>query len=65
MELYVINRRVHERLARRGIDVHATWVGTYCSSLEMAGMSITLVSLDDELTELLDHPCDCAMFRAG
>jgi dihydroxyacetone kinase-like protein len=56
---------VHERLARRGIDVHATWVGTYCSSLEMAGMSITLVSLDDELTELLDHPCDCAMFRAG
>ncbi len=64
MELYVINRRVHERLARRGIQVHANWVGTYCSSLEMAGMSVTLISLDDELTELLDHPCDCAMFRA-
>ncbi|MCC4299624.1 bifunctional sugar-binding transcriptional regulator/dihydroxyacetone kinase subunit DhaK [Aurantimonas coralicida] len=65
MELYVINRRVHERLERKGIDVHATWVGTYCSSLEMAGMSVTLILLDDELTELLDHPCDCAMFRAG
>ncbi|MEO9337576.1 bifunctional sugar-binding transcriptional regulator/dihydroxyacetone kinase subunit DhaK [Mesorhizobium sp. SB112] len=65
MELYVINRRVRERLDRKGVEVHATWVGTYCSSLEMAGMSITLIHLDDELTELLDHPCDCAMFRAG
>ena len=65
MELYVVNRRVAERLERKGISVHATWVGTYCSSLEMAGMSITLIHLDDELTELLDHPCDCAMFRAG
>ncbi|MBP0617508.1 bifunctional sugar-binding transcriptional regulator/dihydroxyacetone kinase subunit DhaK [Jiella mangrovi] len=65
MELYVINRRVAERLERKGISVHATWVGLYCSSLEMAGMSITLIHLDDELTELLDHPCDCAMFRAG
>ncbi|WP_210345362.1 dihydroxyacetone kinase subunit DhaK [Jiella flava] len=65
MELYVINRRIAERLGRNGISVHETWVGTYCSSLEMAGMSITLIHLDDELTELLDHPCDCAMFRAG
>jgi len=65
MELYVVNRRVHERLERKGIDVHATWVGTYCSSPEMAGMSVTLIHLDDELTQLLDQPCDCAMFRAG
>jgi dihydroxyacetone kinase-like protein len=65
MELYVINRRVHARLEERGIEVHANWVGPYCSSLEMAGMSITLLHLDDELTQLLDHPCDCAMFRAG
>ncbi|MGN6550195.1 MAG: dihydroxyacetone kinase subunit DhaK [Pararhizobium sp.] len=65
MELYVVNRRVHERLEQEGVAVHATWVGPYCSSLEMAGMSITLIDLDDELTALLDHPCDCAMFRAG
>ncbi|GGD10096.1 bifunctional sugar-binding transcriptional regulator/dihydroxyacetone kinase subunit DhaK [Aureimonas glaciei] len=65
MELYVVNRRVHQRLEKRGIAVHANWVGTYCSSLEMAGMSVTLIHLDAELTELLDHPCDCAMFRAG
>lgn len=65
MELYVVNRRVHARLADAGIDVHATWVGGYCTSMEMAGVSITLHRLDGELVELLDHPCDCAMFRAG
>ena len=65
MELYVVNRRVHARLADAGIDVHATWVGGYCTSMEMAGVSITLHRLDGELAELLDHPADCAMFRAG
>ncbi|CAM5769453.1 dihydroxyacetone kinase subunit DhaK [Labrys miyagiensis] len=65
MELYVISRRVHQRLANKGIGVHATWVGNYCTSLEMAGASVTLVALDEELTELLDHPCECAMFRVG
>ncbi|HEV7253043.1 MAG TPA: dihydroxyacetone kinase subunit DhaK [Mesorhizobium sp.] len=65
MELYVANRRVAERLAGENISVHRTLVGPYCTSLEMAGMSITLMALDDELAELLDHPCDCAMFRSG
>ncbi|MFB2551982.1 dihydroxyacetone kinase subunit DhaK [Ensifer soli] len=63
MELYIMNRRVAQRLAGAGIGIHKTWVGTYCSSLEMAGASITLLHLDDETTELLDHPCDCAMFE--
>ena len=65
MELYIANRRVAQRLAGEGIAVHRTLVGPYCTSLEMAGMSITLMALDDELAELLDHPCDCAMFRSG
>ncbi len=65
MELYLLNRRVKQRLDERGIAVHATWVGNYCTSLEMTGASITLMLLDDELTPLLDRPCDCAMFRAG
>ncbi len=63
MELYVMNRRVRRRLDAKGIGVHATWVGHYCTSLEMAGASLTLMLLDRELTELIDHPCDCAMFR--
>lgn len=65
MELYIINRRVRRRLAEKNISVHASWVGNYCTSLDMAGMSITLHRLDEELAEMLDHPCDCAMFRAG
>jgi dihydroxyacetone kinase-like protein len=65
MELYIMNRRVAARLADRGVDTHATWVGNYCTSLEMAGASITLHRLDGELQTMLDHPCDCAMFRAG
>jgi dihydroxyacetone kinase-like protein len=65
MELYLVQRRLKTRLDDLRIDIHASWVGNYCTSLEMAGASITLVRLDGELTELLDHPCDCAMFRAG
>ncbi|RWN65232.1 MAG: dihydroxyacetone kinase subunit DhaK [Mesorhizobium sp.] len=65
MELYIMNRRVKRRLDDIGVSVHATWVGNYCTSLEMAGASVTLMHLDDELQTMLDHPCDCAMFRAG
>lgn len=65
MELYILNARVAERLAAAGLKVHLTLVGPYCTSLEMAGASITLMHLDDELKRLIDHPCDCAMFRAG
>lgn len=65
MELYIVNRRVRQILAEKNITVHASWVGNYCTSLDMAGMSISLHRLDDELTEMLDHPCDCAMFRAN
>ncbi|MER9023687.1 dihydroxyacetone kinase subunit DhaK [Mesorhizobium sp. M0815] len=65
MELYIMNRRVKQRLDDIGVSVHATWVGNYCTSLEMAGASVTLMHLDGELQEMLDHPCDCAMFRAG
>ena len=65
MELYIMNRRVRQRLDEKGIDVHATWVGNYCTSLEMTGASVTIMHLDAELTSMLDHPCDCAMFRVG
>jgi dihydroxyacetone kinase-like protein len=63
MELYIVNRRVAQRLAQAGLVVHRTLVGPLCTSLEMAGASITLMHLDDELQRLLDHPCACAMFR--
>jgi phosphoenolpyruvate---glycerone phosphotransferase subunit DhaK len=63
MELYIMNRRLAARLKDANIDVHATHVGHYCTSLEMAGASITLMQLDDELQGLLDHPCETPTLR--
>jgi dihydroxyacetone kinase-like protein len=65
MELYILYARVAERLQAAGLGVHRALVGPYCTSMEMAGASITLMHLDDDLTQMLDHPCDCAMFRIG
>jgi dihydroxyacetone kinase-like protein len=65
MELYIMNRRVRQRLDAAGLEIHATWVGNWCTSLEMTGASVTCMHLDEELTTMLDHPCDCAMFRVG
>ena len=65
MELYILHARVVQRLTAAGIGIHLALVGPYCTSLDMAGASITLMHLDDELTRLIDHPCDCAMFRQG
>jgi dihydroxyacetone kinase len=55
-ELYILYRRVAARLAERRFDVHRVWVGEYATSLEMAGASVSLMALDDELAELVDHP---------
>jgi dihydroxyacetone kinase len=53
-ELYIVYGRVADRLANEGIAVHRALVGRYATSLEMAGCSITVMALDDELTSLLD-----------
>ncbi|GLS88190.1 dihydroxyacetone kinase subunit DhaK [Cypionkella aquatica] len=65
MELYILYARVAERLKLAGLGIHSSLVGPYCTSMEMAGASITVMHLDDELAKMLDHPCDCAMFRVG
>ena len=65
MELYILMRKVKMMLDEAGLVIHLSLVGNYCTSLEMAGASITLMHLDDELQRLIDHPCDCAMFRSG
>ena len=57
-ELYLIYGYAHEQLASRGINVARNYVGEYCTSLDMAGASITLVKLDDELTSLLEAPAE-------
>ncbi|MEE2860778.1 MAG: bifunctional sugar-binding transcriptional regulator/dihydroxyacetone kinase subunit DhaK [Pseudomonadota bacterium] len=57
MELYIINRRIRQRFRARGVEVHRTLVGHYYTSLDMVGVSITVLHLDEELTSLIDHPC--------
>jgi dihydroxyacetone kinase-like protein len=63
MELYIINNRVADVLAEKGIKVYKTMVGNYMSSLEMAGFSISLLRLDDELKELLDAEADTPAWK--
>jgi dihydroxyacetone kinase-like protein len=60
-ELYILYRRAHQQLADRGITVGRNYVGEYCTSLDMAGASITLVKLDDEITKLLAAPAEIAV----
>jgi dihydroxyacetone kinase-like protein len=59
-ELYILYGRAHEQLDQRGITVGRSYVGEYCTSLDMAGASLTLVKLDDELKELLSAPAEIA-----
>ena len=63
MELYIINNRVADVLAEKGIKVYKTMVGNYMSSLEMAGFSISLLRLDDELKALLDAEADTPAWK--
>ena len=60
-ELYILYGRAHQQLADRGINVTRSYVGEYCTSLDMAGASVTLVKLDDELNELFDAPAEVAV----
>ncbi|GIL28191.1 dihydroxyacetone kinase subunit DhaK [Actinocatenispora comari] len=56
-ELYVLTGRLHSRLDRSGVVVHRTLVGEFATSMEMAGASVSVLHLDDELGTLLDAPC--------
>jgi phosphoenolpyruvate---glycerone phosphotransferase subunit DhaK len=60
-ELYVLFRRAHQQLEERGITVGRSYVNEYCTSLDMAGASLTLVRLDDEIESLLAAPADVAV----
>jgi phosphoenolpyruvate---glycerone phosphotransferase subunit DhaK len=57
-ELYILYRRVHALLMEAEIEVHRVWVGEFATSLEMAGASVSLLKLDEELTRLVDAPAD-------
>ncbi|HKF85913.1 MAG TPA: dihydroxyacetone kinase subunit DhaK, partial [Candidatus Limnocylindrales bacterium] len=58
IELYVVFNKLARICADRGITIERSLVGSYITSLEMAGCSITLLKLDDELTRYWDAPVD-------
>jgi dihydroxyacetone kinase-like protein len=65
IELYIIYRKAAEIAKKAGLKVTRHLVGSYITSLEMAGTSITLLKLDGDLTKLWDAPVHTAALRAG
>jgi len=60
-ELYILYRHAHQKPAGQGITVGRSYVNEYCTSLDMAGASLTLVRLDDEIEGLLNAPAEAAI----
>ncbi|MDO4909565.1 MAG: dihydroxyacetone kinase subunit DhaK [Corynebacterium sp.] len=63
-ELYIVFRRVAQRLHDAGIEIARSLVGNYVTSLDMAGCSVTLCRVDDSLLELFDAPAHTPAFRS-
>jgi phosphoenolpyruvate---glycerone phosphotransferase subunit DhaK len=63
IELYVVYNELHKQLEERGLTATRSLVGNYITSLEMAGVSITILVLDDELTDLWDAPVHTPALR--
>ena len=64
-ELYLLYRRCAKLIADEGLKIARSYVGEYVTSLEMAGASITVMLLDDELEALLEAPARSPFFRDG
>src|SRR5690606_2754135 len=62
-ELFILFNRIADRLAEAGIEVAHPLVGRYATSMEMAGASLTVLPLDDELERYLTAPAECAFWK--
>ena len=62
-ELYIISKRVHENFSKLKIEITKTYVGRYATSMEMAGMSITIFKLNNELNKYLSAPSKCPFWN--
>ena len=58
MELYILYGHISAMLEEKGIDIHRSYVGNYFTSLEMMGVTLTVMKLDDELRTLIDADAD-------
>ena len=59
MEQYIFYHEVEELLQQTGIRVYRSYVGNYFTSLEMNGVTLTMMKLDEELKECLDMDSAC------
>ncbi|MGE7688285.1 dihydroxyacetone kinase subunit DhaK [Lysinibacillus sp. NPDC097214] len=62
-ELYLFNNAVTRELSKRNIRINRTFVGNYMTSIDMAGISLTVMKLDDELKTLLSKKCNTPAFK--
>jgi len=62
-EQYIVVRRIDEYLKEKGISIHRFYIGEYATALEMAGFSISLLRLDDELKRYVDMPANTPFFK--
>lgn len=58
MEKFILYRGIHQYLTGRGVKIFTAWVGEFMTSLEMAGGSVTLLRVDEELKRLLTAPSE-------
>jgi dihydroxyacetone kinase-like protein len=65
LELYVVYNKVAAMCRDRGLTIERNLIGSYITSLEMAGVSITVLKLDDEMVRLWDAPVHTAALRWG
>ncbi len=61
-ELLIVYRRVHQILTEKGISLVLPHIGEYASSMEMAGLSVTIMELDDELESLMRAPASSPFY---
>lgn len=63
MEMFIMMRYMHQYLKEKGITVYDTELGEFCTAQEMAGVSVTLTKLDDELKKFYDAPADSPGYK--
>ena len=62
-ELYIISKRVHENFSKLKIEINKTYIGRYATSMEMAGMSITILKLNDTIKKPLFAKSECPFWN--
>jgi dihydroxyacetone kinase-like protein len=63
MELFIVSRKVNELLTKQGVKIYRTDVGNFMTSIEMPGVSVSVLKLDAELKKYLDAKADTIAFK--